>query len=51
LIKHLLTNSAISIVETKYAEYKNQCITLPSKMCPCTTVRILVKELKGKIPQ
>lgn len=44
-------NTAISIAETKYAEYKNQCITLPSKMCPCTTVHILVKELKGKVSQ
>lgn len=41
--------TAIEIAERKLQEHEINCNTKPSEMCPCTTVHILIKEIKGKI--
>ncbi|MDR1158256.1 MAG: RloB family protein [Oscillospiraceae bacterium] len=40
---------AIEIATKKYVEHERNCNTKPSEMCPCTTVHMLIKEIKEKI--
>lgn len=40
---------AIKIAEQKHAERTLNCNDIPSRMCPCTTLHTLVKEIKEKI--
>ena len=40
---------AIKVAQQKYDEHKNNGRDKPSEMCPCTTVHLLVKEIKSKI--
>lgn len=40
---------AIELAASKLDENERNCNTKPSEMCPCTTVHILIKEIKGKI--
>ena len=40
---------AIQIAKQKLNEQKSNCKDKPSEMCPCTTVHILVNEIKSKI--
>lgn len=43
--------TAIDIAKQKYNEQTRNCNKKPSEMCPCTTVHILVEEIKSKINQ
>jgi len=49
LIKYGDEENAIAISEKKYLEFINDCIFNPSKMCPSSTLYILVGEIKSKI--
>lgn len=40
---------AIKLAQRKYIEHKSNCKNKPSEMCPCTTVHLLVNEIKSKI--
>lgn len=40
---------AIALAERKIVEHWANCKDKPSKMCPCTTVHLLVGEIKSKI--
>ena len=40
---------AIELAERKFAEHRANCKDKPSEMCPCTTVHLLVGEIKSKI--
>ena len=40
---------AIALAEQKITEHRADCKDKPSKMCPCTTVHLLVREIKSKI--
>lgn len=42
-------NHAILLAESKINECLKNGKTVPSKMCPATTMHILIKEIKGKI--
>lgn len=42
-------DEAISLAEQKIAEHRANCKDKPSEMCPCTTVHLLVGEIKSKI--
>lgn len=42
-------DTAVMVAAKKLAEYERSSSTPPSERCPCTTVHILVKELKEKI--
>lgn len=42
-------NSAIALAIRKFAEHRAHCKDKPSEMCPCTTVHVLVNEIKSKI--
>ena len=39
---------AIQLAQQKLEEHKINCNNKPSKMCPCTTIHYLVKEIKSK---
>lgn len=39
---------AIKIADAKAASFKRNGIVQPSKMCPCTTVHQLVRDIRGK---
>jgi hypothetical protein len=43
--------NAIAISEKKHLEFINDCIISPSKMCPSSTLHILVGEIKSKIEE
>lgn len=40
---------AIKIAQRKLEEHRADCKREPSEMCPCTTVHLLVDEIKSKI--
>lgn len=40
---------ALQIARQKYEQCERERKTIPSKMCPCTTVYQLVKEIKKKV--
>ncbi|MEQ8156418.1 MAG: RloB family protein [Clostridiaceae bacterium] len=40
---------AIQLAKQKYEQCLREGKTIPSKMCPCTTVHELVEEIRGKI--
>lgn len=42
-------NNAIKLAENKFKEHQLNGKKKPSEMCPCTTVHLLVKEIKSKI--
>lgn len=42
-------SAAIALAERKYKEHITNCKEKPSEMCPCTTVHILVNEIKNKL--
>lgn len=41
---------AIERAEKKYQEHKGNGITSPSKMCPCTSLHLLIKEIRDMCP-
>lgn len=41
---------AIERAEKKYQEHKGNGITSPSKMCPCTSIHRLIKEIRDMCP-
>jgi len=41
--------SAIELAQRKYDEHRANCKDKPSEMCPCTTVHLLIDEVKSKI--
>ena len=49
LLKFGKEDIAIGIAEQKLAQHQKNCKALPSEMSPCTTIHILVKEIKSKI--
>ena len=40
---------AVALAERKFYEHRANCKDTPSEMCPCTTVHLLVREIKSKI--
>ena len=48
LCKYGNENAAIKLAEQKLTEQIRNGVELPSKMCPCTTLHLLVKEIKNK---
>lgn len=44
-------SEAIKLAQRKYEEHKSNCKCKPSEMCPCTSVHLLVNEVKSKIEQ
>lgn len=42
---------AIKLATQKFKEQASDCTKKPSEMCPCTTVHILVEEIKSKMKQ
>lgn len=51
LNRHGKEKTAIDIAKQKYNEQTRDCNKKPSEMCPCTTVHILVEEIKSKMNQ
>lgn len=49
LCKYGNEKKAIKIAADKHKEQNEKCRGKPSEMCPCTTVYMLVKEIKDKI--
>lgn len=49
LCKYGNENAAIKLAEQKLTEQIRNGVELPSKMCPCTTLHLLVNEIKNKI--
>ncbi len=41
--------TAIHLARQKYEEHRRNGKNKPSEMCPCTTVHLLVEEIKSKI--
>lgn len=54
MYRHLVENgdevAAIKLAQRKYEQCIDNGYNIPSKMCPCTTVHILVNEIKNKVP-
>lgn len=44
-------SEAIKLAQRKYEEHRANCKCKPSEMCPCTSVHLLVNEVKSKIEQ
>lgn len=44
-------SEAIKLAQRKYEEHKSNYKCKPSEMCPCTSVHLLVNEIKSKIGQ
>lgn len=49
LYRHGDEVKAINLAKQKFNEQASDCTKKPSEMCPCTTVHILVDEIKSKI--
>lgn len=54
IYEHLSENGdemkAIERAERKFLEHKRNGITSPSKMCPCTRLHLLIKEIRDMCP-
>ncbi|MFA5453259.1 MAG: RloB family protein, partial [Candidatus Methanomethylophilaceae archaeon] len=54
IYEHLSENGdemkAIERAERKYHEHRSNGITSPSKMCPCTSLHLLIKEIRDMCP-